>query len=101
MLCANIRSLGFPSFSCYACGHASINPRACLQPRLRSFSTQRLRPTMKLAHIAWAGMLLLASGAAAQDGDKAITKTTISLGTATPGGGFPLYGNAFAEVMNA
>ena len=29
------------------------------------------------------------------------TKTTISLGTATPGGGFPLYGNAFAEVMNA
>ena len=28
-------------------------------------------------------------------------KTTISLGTATPGGGFPLYGNAFAEVMNA
>ncbi|HEX9210770.1 MAG TPA: TAXI family TRAP transporter solute-binding subunit, partial [Bradyrhizobium sp.] len=24
-----------------------------------------------------------------------------SLGTATPGGGFPLYGNAFAEVMNA
>ena len=28
-------------------------------------------------------------------------KTTISLGTATPGGGFPLYGNAFAEIMNA
>ena len=25
---------------------------------------------------------------------------TISLGTATPGGGFPVYGNAFAEVMN-
>ncbi|HTE97517.1 MAG TPA: immunogenic protein precursor, partial [Bradyrhizobium sp.] len=36
----------------------------------------------------------------AQDGDKIIQKTTISLGTATPGGGFPLYGNAFAEVMN-
>ena len=31
----------------------------------------------------------------------AITKTTISLGTATPGGGFPVYGNAFAEIMNA
>jgi hypothetical protein len=30
-----------------------------------------------------------------------LPKTTISLGTATPGGGFPLYGNAFAEVMNA
>ena len=39
--------------------------------------------------------------AAAQDGGKAIQKTTISLGTATPGGGFPLYGNAFAEIMNA
>lgn len=26
---------------------------------------------------------------------------TLSLGTATPGGGFPLYGDAFAEVMNA
>ncbi len=60
---------------------------------------------MKLAHIAFAGVLQLASGAAAQTGDKAITKTTISthisLGTATPGGGFPLYGNAFAEAMNA
>jgi TRAP transporter TAXI family solute receptor len=46
-------------------------------------------------------ILLLASSAAAQDGGKVIPKTTITLGTATPGGGFPLYGNAFAEVMNA
>jgi TRAP transporter TAXI family solute receptor len=46
------------------------------------------------------GVLLLAGAAAAQDGGKAIQKTTISLGTATPGGGFPLYGNAFAEIMN-
>jgi hypothetical protein len=30
-----------------------------------------------------------------------ISKTAISLGTATSGGGFPLYGNAFAEIMNA
>ena len=30
-----------------------------------------------------------------------LSKTTISLGTATPGGGFPVYGNAFAEIMNA
>lgn len=48
---------------------------------------------------------LLASPAAAQTGGTAISTTTISLslnlGTATPGGGFPLYGNAFAEVMNA
>lgn len=56
---------------------------------------------MKLAHIACAGVVLLAGAAAAQDGGKAISKTTISLGTATPGGGFPLYGNAFAEIMNA
>src|ERR1700722_4022418 len=56
---------------------------------------------MKLAHIVCAGVWLLAGSAAAQQGDKAIQKTTISLGTATPGGGFPLYGNAFAEVMNA
>lgn len=27
--------------------------------------------------------------------------TTLTLGTATPGGGFPLYGDAFAAVMNA
>src|ERR1700712_3901153 len=55
---------------------------------------------MKLAWIACAGVLLLAGGAVAQDGGKTISKTTISLGTATPGGGFPLYGNAFAEIMN-
>jgi TRAP transporter TAXI family solute receptor len=55
---------------------------------------------MKLAHIACAGLLLLADGAIAQDGGKTISKTTISLGTATPGGGFPLYGSAFAEIMN-
>jgi TRAP transporter TAXI family solute receptor len=60
---------------------------------------------MKLAHIACAGILVLAGAAAAQDGGKNIStpnsKTTISLGTATPGGGFPLYGNAFAEIINA
>ncbi len=61
---------------------------------------------MKLAHMACAAALLLAGSAVAQDGgktitNKTITKTTISLGTATPGGGFPLYGNNFAEIMNA
>jgi TRAP transporter TAXI family solute receptor len=55
---------------------------------------------MRLADMVCAGaLLLLAGGAAAQDGGKPIQKTTISLGTATQGGGFPLYGNAFAEVM--
>src|SRR6267154_3030566 len=55
---------------------------------------------MKLAHIVCAGVLLLAGSAAAQDGGNAISKPTISLGPATPGGGFPLYGDAFAAVMN-
>ncbi len=55
---------------------------------------------MNIARMVCAGVLLLAGGAAAQDGGKPIQKTTISLGTATPGGGFPLYGNAFAQVMN-
>src|SRR5205807_5165420 len=59
------------------------------------------RSKMKFSRIVCTGVLLLTGGAAAQDGGKAIQKTTISLGTATPGGGFPLYGNAFAEIMNA
>jgi len=56
---------------------------------------------MKFAWMIYAGVLLVAGHAAAQEGGKTISKTTISLGTATPGGGFPVYGNAFAEVMNA
>jgi uncharacterized protein len=45
-------------------------------------------------------ILLLTGSAMAQERGKVIPKTTITLGTATPGGGFPLYGNAFADVMN-
>ncbi|MCC8940947.1 TAXI family TRAP transporter solute-binding subunit [Bradyrhizobium sp. Arg68] len=60
---------------------------------------------MKFTVMMYAGALLLAGGAMAQEksqeGNNAMSKTTISFGTATPGGGFPLYGNAFAEVMNA
>src|ERR1700744_2250121 len=60
---------------------------------------------MKIAWVVCACALLLAGGGAAQDGSKTISdpnlKTTIGFGTATPGGGFPLYGNAFAEVMNS
>jgi len=55
---------------------------------------------MYITRVICACVLLLASGAAAQDGGKPIQKTTISLGTATPGGGFPLFGNNFAQVMN-
>ncbi len=56
---------------------------------------------MKLVVMLCAGALLFANDAAAEEGGKAIPRTTISFGTATPGGGFPLYGNAFAEAMNA
>src|ERR1700743_1635331 len=60
---------------------------------------------MKIAGLLCIATALIAASAAAQNGDKAISnrasKTTISFATATPGGGFPLYGNAFAEVMNA
>jgi TRAP transporter TAXI family solute receptor len=56
---------------------------------------------MKFALVICAGVLVLAGSASAQEGGKAIQKTMISLGTATPGGGFPLYGDAFAEAMNA
>jgi TRAP transporter TAXI family solute receptor len=55
---------------------------------------------MNIIGMVGAALLLLTGSAAAQDGGKVIPKTTITLGTATPGGGFPLYGNAFAEVMN-
>src|SRR4051812_30104774 len=55
---------------------------------------------MNIASAICAAVLLMAGSAAADDGGKVIQKTTISLGTATPGGGFPLYGNAFAEAMN-
>src|SRR3954467_4002918 len=54
---------------------------------------------MKFA-IVGAVALLLAGSAWAQQGDKAISKTTIALGTATPGGGFPVYGDAFAGIIN-
>jgi uncharacterized protein len=60
---------------------------------------------MKFAAMLCAGGLLLGSSAIAQEGGTAISRTmsrtTISLGTATPGGGFPLYGNAFADLVNA
>ena len=56
---------------------------------------------MNIASAVCAGVLALAGSASAQEGGKAIQKITISLGTATPGGGFPLYGDTFAQAMNA
>ncbi|MDE1936996.1 TAXI family TRAP transporter solute-binding subunit [Bradyrhizobium sp.] len=55
----------------------------------------------KITSVVLASVLLLAGAAAAQEGGKAISQTTISLGTATPGGGFPLFGDNFAAVMNS
>lgn len=52
-----------------------------------------------------AAALLVCGAASAEQGtapmSTAGSPVTLSLGTATPGGGFPLYGEAFAEVMNA
>src|SRR4030088_1375679 len=80
--------------------HAFIQSGICLHC-LSAHIAARVRATMNINLIVCTGVLLLAGKAAAQDRGKGISKTTISLGTATPGGGFPLYGNAFAEVMNA
>src|SRR6202035_2373575 len=56
---------------------------------------------MKFASAVCAGVLVPAGRASAQEAGKPIQKITISLGPATPGGGFPLYGDAFAQAMNA
>ena len=42
-----------------------------------------------------AAMVLLAAGLA-----RAEERTMVTLGTATPGGGFPVYGQAVAETIN-
>ena len=52
----------------------------------------------KIAGLAILGALMLA---ATNTGASAQNKTTVILGTATPGGGFPLYGGAAAETINA
>jgi hypothetical protein len=56
---------------------------------------------MKIMGVVFAASAFLVTSATAQTGGQTIQKTIVRLGTATPGGGFPLYGNAFAEVMNA
>src|SRR5258708_21069117 len=55
---------------------------------------------MNIARVICAGVLMLAGGASAPDGGKAIQKTTLSLGAATPGGGFPPSGNALAAGLH-
>ena len=41
------------------------------------------------------------STAAFAQGETSMTPTTVILGTATPGGGFPVYGAAMVEIVNA
>jgi uncharacterized protein len=55
---------------------------------------------MRFIGIVFFALALLGGNVFAQQKEAAIGNTTISLGTATPGGGFPLYGDAFAKVMN-
>ena len=55
---------------------------------------------MKFFGLVVAAVALVSGLAIAQEGGRVIQPISISLGTATPGGGFPLYGGAFAEVMN-
>ncbi len=45
--------------------------------------------------VALSALVFVVTAASAAD------RTVVVLGTATPGGGFPLYGGAFAEVVNA
>ncbi|UZE51154.1 TAXI family TRAP transporter solute-binding subunit [Rhodopseudomonas sp. P2A-2r] len=56
---------------------------------------------MTIIRIVCAAALLFGAAAAAQEGGKAIPETIVSLGTATPGGGFPVYGAAFTAAMQA
>jgi len=52
---------------------------------------------MKLDWRGWVGgALMVAAGVA-----MAQEKTVVTLGTATPGGGFPVYGAAYSETINA
>jgi TRAP transporter TAXI family solute receptor len=55
---------------------------------------------MKIIGFVGVAVALVSSLAMAQQGGRVIQPISISLGTATPGGGFPLYGGAFADVMN-
>jgi uncharacterized protein len=53
------------------------------------------KPVASLTIVVLAEGLIMSGSAAAP------SKTSVSLGTATPGGGFPLYGSAVAETINA
>jgi TRAP transporter TAXI family solute receptor len=53
------------------------------------------------ARFAIGAALVASAQVVVSDQSAAQEKTSIVLGTATPGGGFPLYGGVLAEVVNA
>lgn len=55
---------------------------------------------MKMIGLVAGLAVTLAATALAEEATRPVARV-ITLGTATPGGGFPLYGGAFAEAMNA
>ena len=63
------------------------------RPRADGDSPKRLRRRDMLGGVALLGGSLHAAGPAGAQTVK------IRLGTATPGGGFPVYGDAFAQVL--
>jgi uncharacterized protein len=60
-----------------------------------------LVPIGTAALLALAGIGACAVAALADTGAATPAPTVVTLGTATPGGGFPVYGAAFADVLNA
>ena len=54
-----------------------------------------MRPIRRSLLLASRGAAIVPGLASAQE------KTVVVLGTATPGGGFPVYGQAYAETLNA
>jgi uncharacterized protein len=56
---------------------------------------------VKLAVIAMGAALVASAQMMASQSSSAQEKTAVVLGTATPGGGFPLFGGVLAEVVNA
>src|SRR5207244_7934548 len=74
-----------------------------LRHRLWSANNDRAKATMRLMVVVLMGAAFAAAPGQwmASDSSAADEKTKVVLGTATPGGGFPLYGGVVAEVVNA
>lgn len=67
---------------------------------MRFAHSHRVSAMLAAARILCAVVMLTGVVSAQEDGN-AVSNMSVTLGTATPGGGFPLYGEAFAEIMHA